>query len=40
MPGMGLEPTIPEFEWAKTVHGSDSEVTAIGINKQTTNSKV
>jgi hypothetical protein len=30
MLGVGLEPTIPEFEWAKTVHASDHAATLIG----------
>jgi hypothetical protein len=29
MPRVGLEPTIPEFEQAKTVHVSDPEATVI-----------
>jgi hypothetical protein len=28
---VGFEPTIPVFEWAKTVHALDRVATAIGI---------
>jgi hypothetical protein len=31
MPGMGLEPTIPVFEQAKTVHALDRATTVIGF---------
>jgi hypothetical protein len=30
MPGVGIEPTIPGFERAKTVHASDRAATVIG----------
>jgi hypothetical protein len=30
MPWMGLEPTIPAFEWAKTVHASERAAAVIG----------
>jgi hypothetical protein len=30
MPRVGFEPTIPVFEWAKTVHALDRAVTVIG----------
>jgi hypothetical protein len=33
MPGMGLEPMIPLFERAKTVHALDRAVTLIGYFK-------
>jgi hypothetical protein len=29
MPQVGFEPTIPVFEWAKTVHALDSAATVI-----------
>jgi hypothetical protein len=28
---VGFEPTIPVFEWAKTIHALDSTVTVIGL---------
>jgi hypothetical protein len=31
MPGVGLEPTIPAFERAKTDHALDRTVTVIGL---------
>jgi hypothetical protein len=31
MPRIGFEPTIPVFEWAKTVHAVDREATVIGF---------
>jgi hypothetical protein len=31
MPQVGFEPTIPVFEWAKTVHVLDRAATVIGI---------
>jgi hypothetical protein len=31
MPRLGFEPTIPAFEWAKTVHTSDRTATVIGF---------
>jgi hypothetical protein len=31
MPRVGFEHTIPESEWAKTVHVSDRSATVIGI---------
>jgi hypothetical protein len=31
MPRVGFEPTIPAFEWAKTVHDLDRAATVIGI---------
>jgi hypothetical protein len=30
MPQVGFEPTIPVFEWAKTVHALDRATTVIG----------
>jgi hypothetical protein len=30
MPRVEFEPTIPAFEWAKTVHALDSAATVIG----------
>jgi hypothetical protein len=30
MPQVRFEPTIPVFEWAKTVHASDRAATVIG----------
>jgi hypothetical protein len=33
MPRVGFEPTIPVFEWAKTVHALDRASTVIGIKK-------
>jgi hypothetical protein len=30
MPGVGLEPTVPAFERAKTVHALDRAATVIG----------
>jgi hypothetical protein len=30
MPRVGFEPTIPVFEWAKTVHALDLVATVIG----------
>jgi hypothetical protein len=30
MPHVGFEPTIPVFEWAKTVHALDRAATVIG----------
>jgi hypothetical protein len=30
---MGIEPTIPVFEWAKTVHALDRAVTVIGLSE-------
>jgi hypothetical protein len=32
MPRLGLEPTIPAFERAKTVHALDRAATVIGLN--------
>jgi hypothetical protein len=34
MPQVGLEPTIPVLEWAKTVHASDRAATLIGRRRQ------
>jgi hypothetical protein len=31
MPQVGPEPTIPVFEWAKTVHALDCAATVMGI---------
>jgi hypothetical protein len=31
MPRVGFEPTIPAFEWAKTVHVLDRAATVFGI---------
>jgi hypothetical protein len=33
MPQVGLEPTIPVFERAKTVHGSDRAATVTGSQR-------
>jgi hypothetical protein len=33
MPRVGLEPTIPVFERAKTVHALDRAATVIGFEK-------
>jgi hypothetical protein len=35
MPGVGLEPTIPVFEWAKTFHALDRAATVICSDKRT-----
>jgi hypothetical protein len=35
IPGVGFEPTIPVFEWAKTVHASDGAATVTGMNGTT-----
>jgi hypothetical protein len=31
MPQVGIEPMIPLFEWAKTVHALDRAATVIGV---------
>jgi hypothetical protein len=36
MPGVGLDPTIPAFKRAKTVHALDRAATVIRISNQTT----
>jgi hypothetical protein len=35
MPRMGIEPTIPVFERAKTVHALDRAATVIGLIRDT-----
>jgi hypothetical protein len=35
MPEVGLEPTIPVFERAKTVHALDGAATVIGYDSNT-----
>jgi hypothetical protein len=35
MPQMGFEPTMPVFEWAKTVHALDRAATVIGWSTET-----
>jgi hypothetical protein len=35
MPRVGSEPTIPVFEWAKTVYASDRAATVTGTNGKT-----
>jgi hypothetical protein len=37
MPQVGFEPTIPVFEWGKTVHASDRAATVIDKNIITSN---
>jgi hypothetical protein len=37
MPQVGFEPTIPVFEWAKTVHALDRAATVIGCTVFITN---
>jgi hypothetical protein len=32
---VGFEPTIPEFEWAKTAHALDRTATVISPNEHT-----
>jgi hypothetical protein len=32
MPQVGFEPTIPVFEWVKTVHALDRSATGIGFD--------
>jgi hypothetical protein len=34
MPQVGFEPTIPAFQWTKTVHASDRAATVIGRNEK------
>jgi hypothetical protein len=37
MPRVGFEPTIPAFEWAKTVHALDDAATVIDYDFINTN---